>query len=1297
MRAPFRVRPIAVVAVGLSALGVGLALSMASAEAAPDFAATASITGGPQYIGDSGGTVFTVTVTNTGATTSIGAVEVSRPSNTWTVQACTPPAGWTAQNSSPKCRYKSADTTADDILPGQSKQFQIKISVPPGTANLVGTWGVTVSKSNQFDNPSLLTAAAASLDALDTTAYTFEVVDAVVANAPVAPGSACPPSNKSAQAGSTHTIVVCGRNHATIALTPSTSWSNLTGTFLSSPGTFSSGSIPANSGNVVLANWNNATVTSSPGQNKTIIATIGASANQSSPSTTLTGYEAVNTPPVANNDSASVAEDGALSVAAPGVLGNDTDAENQPLTAQLESGPAHAASFALHADGSYDYTPVADYAGPDSFTYRANDGFQTSSPATVSITVTAVNDAPVNTAPSSVTVDEDTTYVFSAGTLSVSDIDSGALDVSTHLTAPNTALTVGTSGVTVTGNGTDDVTVTGPVSAVATALDGATMAPAPGFSGSTSLTMVTSDLGHTGSGGTLTDTDVVSVTVQFVNDPPSFTPGGDQTVAEDAGAQSVAWATAISKGGPGESGQTLTFDVSNDNNTLFTSQPAISPSGTLTYQSAADAYGSAQVTVVLRDDGGTANGGSDSSAPVTFTITVTPVNDPPTVVNQTAAAHTNMRVHVTGLLIGASDAHDASPSYTPAFSLASVTPLSCAGCGVSNVNADGSFDFDPPAGGTGSYTLHYTVTDTGYPAPGATSAPGTLTITVSGPVIWFVNPAASGAGTGTLTDPFQALSSATAVATASERIFVHSGTVTGNVAQAANGWLIGQGVTGASFDAVMGITPPAGTSARPAVNGTRPTIAGGVSLASGSVVRGLNLTPASGTPGIQGLGVNGVTVGEVSVTATAARGLDVTGSQGSTIALTKVSSTGAPNGIRLSTVNTTTPGSVAVTGDGSTAGSGGTISGSTGAGVSLTNVSGVSLNWLAVSGSAAEGIAGSNVTGVSISDSTVSGSGVHGVSLANALGATALTRVTASGSAGDNARVFSSSGSTTVTVSDSTFRDNSATTGLNGLLVEADGSASMTLTASNNSYLRNRSTGLSVFGVSSAKTTATVTGGTWQTNGVGVSIVSASTGGVSYAVNGGTVTGCATCGAPVNVFKSAAATGTGANAMAGSVSGMTITNADSELAPGIWVHAEGAGASRVAVTGNNVSQVAEHGIEVTTGNGSSTMDATVTGNTVTLLDPLALQGIHVDAGTISSDTVKVCADIKTNVVVSPSNDIRVRNRFAGTTFRLPGYAGPATSTSSVVLFLISQNTITDAAAVVGSSPGFAGGAACAAP
>ena len=62
-----------------------------------------------------------------------------------------------------------------------------------------------------------------------------------------------------------------------------------------------------------------------------------------------------------------------LTVPAPGVLGNDSDPDGDPLTAVLVTGPSHG-SLTLNANGSFSYTPAADFAGSDSFTYRASDG-----------------------------------------------------------------------------------------------------------------------------------------------------------------------------------------------------------------------------------------------------------------------------------------------------------------------------------------------------------------------------------------------------------------------------------------------------------------------------------------------------------------------------------------------------------------------------------------------------------------------------------------------------------------------------------------------------------------------------------------------------------------------------------------------------------------------------------------------------------------------------------------------------------------------------------------------------------
>jgi subtilisin family serine protease len=99
-------------------------------------------------------------------------------------------------------------------------------------------------------------------------------------------------------------------------------------------------------------------------------------------------------PPTAADDAYGVAEDVALVVGAPGVLANDAAPSGRTLSAVLVTGPAHG-SLSLQANGGFTYAPAPNFAGPDAFTYQASDGSQVSPPATVRLTVTAVNDPPV--------------------------------------------------------------------------------------------------------------------------------------------------------------------------------------------------------------------------------------------------------------------------------------------------------------------------------------------------------------------------------------------------------------------------------------------------------------------------------------------------------------------------------------------------------------------------------------------------------------------------------------------------------------------------------------------------------------------------------------------------------------------------------------------------------------------------------------------------------------------------------------------------------------------------------------
>ncbi|HEX3145653.1 MAG TPA: Ig-like domain-containing protein, partial [Pyrinomonadaceae bacterium] len=167
---------------------------------------------------------------------------------------------------------------------------------------------------------------------------------------------------------------------------------------------------------------------------------------------------------------------------------------------------------------------------------------------------------------------------------------------------------------------------------------GLTYTPATDYSGTDTFTYTISD-GHGGS-----DTASVNVTINAINDTPSFTKGADQTVNEDAGAKTINnWASNISAGPANESNQTLDFIVTNDNNQLFAVQPSVATDGILTYKPAANAFGVASVSVKLHDNGG----GQDTSAAQTFKITVKPVADFPSA----SPANTTVNTQTTNGLV----------------------------------------------------------------------------------------------------------------------------------------------------------------------------------------------------------------------------------------------------------------------------------------------------------------------------------------------------------------------------------------------------------------------------------------------------------------------------------------------------------------------------------------------------------------------------------------------------------------------------------------------------------------------
>ncbi len=151
---------------------------------------------------------------------------------------------------------------------------------------------------------------------------------------------------------------------------------------------------------------------------------------------TITGVDdaPANQAPVADDDSFSTAEDTAVSG---NVLANDTDANGDALSAALVTGPAHG-TLVLNANGSFSYTPGLNFNGADSFTYQVSDGALTDS-ATVSLTVSAVNDAPVAEADKEVIVPAGSGAV-GLNIVQPTDVDGDALTVTIQAAPSNGTL-----------------------------------------------------------------------------------------------------------------------------------------------------------------------------------------------------------------------------------------------------------------------------------------------------------------------------------------------------------------------------------------------------------------------------------------------------------------------------------------------------------------------------------------------------------------------------------------------------------------------------------------------------------------------------------------------------------------------------------------------------------------------------------------------------------------------------------------------------------------------------------------
>jgi VCBS repeat-containing protein len=697
----------------------------------------------------------------------------------------------------------------------------------------------------------------------------------------------------------------------------------------------------------------------------------------------------VNDPPVAANDGYAVNEGGTINAVAPGVLANDTDVDSPTLTAVLVSGPTHAASFALNANGSFTYVHDGSETMSDVFTYKASDGLAFSNIATVTITVTPVNDAPVVTAGGTLTFTEGDAATVIDNSITVSDSDSANLAGATVVISGNYASGqdvlgfANTANITGTFNaGTGTLTLTGSdtVANYQAALRSVTYSNAS-TSPSTLQRTITWQVDDGGALNNLSAPVTSTINMVSTNDAPQLTNSSTITYTEndpativnslitvsDTDSPNLTGATVQITGGYNSAQDVLSFtpfggitgSFNSGSGTLTLSGTASVPNyqtalRNVKYTNTSDDPTTASRTVVFQVTDGT-----DASNTVSSTINVTAVNDPPTAFAFSGLpAQAGIPITYPAGKLGGSDV-EAGTTVT-----VDTTPINLVNGSVT-LNADGSFTFTPTpqsAGGTASF--QYRVTDNGNPAPGANSGYATVSFNVAGPAIYFVK--AAGTGNCTLGNECT-LTTALAFGAASANIFISDAATHthGPITLNSGGSIIGQGVVAPSFDNFFGILAPAqGTLApRPAVNQARPTISNSpITLGTNSKAAGFNMSNNSGDTLIAS-SKSGLLVKDMDITSTTGGGTSAVHFTNSTSAST----------VTFGNVSTMSGDAVTVSTSGATAFSFGTVSSTTGKAVGITTATGAFSFTKISSNGAAKGITVNGLTGAG--SFTVTGTG----------------------------------------------------------------------------------------------------------------------------------------------------------------------------------------------------------------------------------------------------------------------------------------------------------------------------------
>ncbi|WP_173945398.1 VCBS domain-containing protein [Microvirga terrae] len=408
---------------------------------------------------------------------------------------------------------------------------------------------------------------------------------------------------------------------------------------------------------------------------------------------------------------------------------------------------------AFIAAGNVTYIPVHDDTASRTLTVSINDngnagsGGSLSDTKSVALTIAAVNDAPVVTVPGSITVMEDAASALTG--ISFWDVDAGSANVTVTLSiAAGTLAATSGAGVTVGGT-TSALTLTGTLADINAfiAASHVTYTSDANGTGSRVLTVSIDDGGHGGSGGSLSDTRTVALTIAAVNDAPVVTGPGSIAVTEntpaaltgitvsdiDAGAGNVTVTLSITGGSlSATTGAGVTVGGTASSLTLVGSiadiNAFLAASG-VTYTPSLNDAGTRVLTVSINDGGNTGSGGAQTNTR-TVDLEIAAVNDAPVATVPASIAVTeDTPTALTGIAFSDIDVGSASVTVTltvPAGTLSAADGAGVTvGGGASSLTLTGTIadinafiagshvTYTPPANGTGTYALTVSIDDGG--------------------------------------------------------------------------------------------------------------------------------------------------------------------------------------------------------------------------------------------------------------------------------------------------------------------------------------------------------------------------------------------------------------------------------------------------------------------------------------------------------------------------------------------------------------------------------------------------------